>query len=154
MTCVKPAALRNWAVTRQRVSRCVPGRSPFAMNYSRRQLLWSTLCAGGAGLTLDGILRCRAAAAANGDSPSDTSVIQIWLGGGPSQFETFDPKPTAPIEIRGPYDPISSAIPGVPVCETMPLTARVLDKTAIIRSFTHPYDDHFGLMRWCLAGRR
>lgn len=118
-------------------------------------MLWSTLCAGGAGLTLDGILRSRAAAAAaNGASPSDTSVIQIWLGGGPSQFETFDPKPAAPIEIRGPYDPISSAIPGVPVCEMMPLTAGVLDKTAIIRSFTHPYDDHFGLMRWCLAGRR
>ncbi len=117
-------------------------------------MLWATLCAGGAGLTLDCILRGRAAASENGAAPPDTSVIQIWLGGGPSQFETFDPKPGAPIEIRGPYDPISSALPGVPVCEMMPLTAGVLDKTAIIRSFTHPYDDHFGLVRWCLAGRR
>lgn len=81
-------------------------------------------------------------------------MIQIWLGGGPSQFETFDPKPLAPVEIRGPYHSISSKLPGVAVCEMLPLTAGVLDKTAIIRSFSHPHDDHFGVTRWCLAGRK
>ena len=66
----------------------------------------------------------------------------------------FDPKPEAPLEIRGPYKAIPSHLPGALVCEMLPLTAAVLDKTAIIRSFTHPFDDHFGVTRWCLAGRR
>lgn len=121
---------------------------------SRRRFLSASLCAGGAGLTLGDILRLQALGAEQGQSAPDTAVIQIWLGGGPSQFETFDPKPEAPSEIRGPYSAISSKLPGVSVCEKLPLTAAVLDKTAIIRSFTHPFDDHFGVTRWCLAGRR
>lgn len=121
---------------------------------SRRRFLSASLCAGGAGLGLGDVLRLRSLAADQGSIAPDTSVIQIWLGGGPSQFETFDPKPLAPVEIRGPYRPIQSKIPGVLACETMPLTAAVLDKTAIIKSFTHPFDDHFGLVRWCLEGRK
>lgn len=121
---------------------------------SRRRFLMATLQAGGAGLALPEILRLRAAAAESGALPPDTSVIQIWLGGGPSQFETFDPKPNAPVEIRGPYDAIDSRLPGAKVCGMMPLTAQVLDRTAILRGFTHPYDDHFGVTRWCLAGRK
>ena len=122
-------------------------------NVSRRRFLSSSLLAGGAGLALGDILRLRTLGAEQGQIPADTSVIQIWLGGGPSQFETFDPKPLAPLEIRGPYKAIDSKLPGALMCEMMPLTAGVLDKTAIIRSFTHPYDDHFGVTRWCLAGR-
>ncbi|MFN0196483.1 MAG: DUF1501 domain-containing protein [Planctomycetaceae bacterium] len=121
---------------------------------SRRKFLTASLCAGGAGLALGDILRLRAQGAEQGRIIPDTSVIQIWLGGGPSQFETFDPKPLAPIEIRGPYGTISSNLPGALTCDMMPLTAGVLDKTAIIKSFTHPYDDHFGVTRWCLAGRK
>ncbi len=121
---------------------------------SRRHFLSASLMAGGAGLGLGDLLRLRSLAAEQGQITPDTSVIQIWLGGGPSQFETFDPKPLAPIEIRGPYRAIPSKLPGALVCEMMPLTAGVLDKTAVIRSFTHPYDDHFGVMRWCLEGRR
>ena len=111
---------------------------------SRRRFLLSSLCAGGAGLGLGDILRLRSCAADSGAVP-DTSVIQIWLGGGPSQFETFDPKPQAAAEIRGPYQAIRSSLPGVAVCEMLPLTAAVLDRTAIVRSFTHPFDDHFGV---------
>lgn len=121
---------------------------------SRRQFLSATLRAGEAGLSLSEILRLRSLAAEQGQAAPDTAIIQIWLGGGPSQFETFDPKPLAPAEIRGPYGAIASKLPGTPVCDMMPLTAAVLDKTAIIRSFTHPYDDHFGVARWCLGGRR
>ena len=121
---------------------------------SRRRFLSSCLTAGGAGLALGDLLRLRSLAEERGQLAPDTSVIQIWLGGGPSQFETFDPKPLAPSEIRGPYRAISSKIPGVLACEMMPLTAGMLDKTAIIRSFTHPYDDHFGVTRWCLEGRK
>ncbi len=123
-------------------------------NVSRRRFLSASLRAGGAGLALEDLLRLRSQAAEQGQIATDTSVIQIWLGGGPSQYETFDPKPLAPVEIRGPYRAISSKLPGLPVCEMMPLTANVLDKTAIIKSFTHPYDDHFGVMRWCLEGRK
>ncbi len=121
---------------------------------SRRKFLSASLCAGGAGLALGDLLRLRSLAADQGRAIPDTSIIQIWLGGGPSQFETFDPKPLAPVEIRGPYRAIPSKLPGALMCEMMPLTAGVLDKTAIIKSFTHPYDDHFGVMRWCLEGRK
>lgn len=121
---------------------------------SRRRFMLASLCAGGTGLALSDVLRLRSLAAEQGHIPPDTSVIQIWLGGGPSQFETFDPKPMAPVEIRGPYRSIASKLPGVRVCEMMPLMAQVLDKTAIIKSFTHPYDDHFGVMRWCIEGRK
>jgi len=123
-------------------------------NVSRRRFLSASLRAGGAGLALGDILRLRAFGAEQGRVNPDTSVIQIWLGGGPSHFETFDPKPLAPVEIRGPYGAIPSKLPGAHVCETMPLTAGVLDKTSIVRSFTHPYDDHFGVTRWCLEGRK
>jgi len=121
---------------------------------SRRRFLSASLRTGGAGLGLDQILRLRSLAAEQGQDAPDTAVIQVWLGGGPSQFETFDPKPLAPVEIRGPYGAIASKLPGAQICDMMPLTAAVLDKTAIVRSFTHPYDDHFGVMRWCLGGRR
>ena len=123
-------------------------------NVSRRRFLSASLCAGGAGLGLGDLLRLRSLAADQGRVIPDTSIIQVWLGGGPSQFETFDPKPLAPVEIRGPYRAIPSKLPGALMCEMMPLTAGVLDKTAIIKSFTHPYDDHFGVMRWCLEGRK
>ncbi len=121
---------------------------------SRRRFMSASLCAGGAGLGLADLLRLQALAADQGRVIPDTSIIQVWLGGGPSQFETFDPKPLAPVEIRGPYRAIPSKLPGALMCEMMPLTAGVLDKTAIIKSFTHPYDDHFGVMRWCLEGRK
>lgn len=123
-------------------------------NISRRRFMSASLCAGGAGLGLADLLRLQTLAAEQGRVIPDTSIIQLWLGGGPSQFETFDPKPLAPAEIRGPYRSIASKLPGALMCEMMPLTAGVLDKTAIIKSFTHPYDDHFGVMRWCLEGRK
>ncbi len=126
---------------------------PWHPSVSRRRFLSASLLAGGAGLALPDILRLRSFAAERRAAATDTSVIQIWLGGGPSQFETFDPKPLAPAEIRGPYKAIGSKLSGVQVCEMLPLTASVLDRTAIIRSFSHPFDDHFGVTRWCLAGR-
>lgn len=132
----------------------MPHSTPIAQRITRRRFLSASLRAGGAGLALGDILRLRALGAEQGGISPETSVIQIWLGGGPSQFETFDPKPEAPVEIRGPYNAIQSKMPGGLVCEMMPLTAQVLDKTAIVRTFTHPFDDHFGVARWCLAGRR
>ncbi len=127
---------------------------PMDRSVTRRRFLSASLWAGGAGFALPDLLRLRSLAAERGQTPPDTSVIQIWLGGGPSQFETFDPKPLAPVEVRGPYRAIQSKLAGALVCEMLPLTAGVLDKTAIVRSFSHPHDDHFGVTRWCLEGRK
>src|SRR5438876_12082308 len=55
-------------------------------------------------------------------------VIYLWLQGGPPQHETFDPKPEAPAEIRGPFKPIATNVPGIRICELLPRTARYADK--------------------------
>jgi hypothetical protein len=62
------------------------------------------------------------------------SVILFWLTGGPAQQETWDPKPNAPLEIRGPFQPIATATPGLNVCELMPRTALMTDKIAVLRA--------------------
>jgi hypothetical protein len=114
----------------------------------------SSLTAGGAGLTLADVLRLQATAneTSHGTTESDTAVIQIWLGGGPSQFETFDPKPNAPLEYRGPYSPIQTKFPGVSFCEMLPMTARVIDRAAIIRSVAHTTNGHFVAAHWLSTG--
>ena len=63
-----------------------------------------------------------------GARPSHKAVIMVFLAGGPSQFETFDPKPNAPSEIRGEFRPIPTALPGVSFCEYLPRLARIMDK--------------------------
>jgi Protein of unknown function (DUF1501) len=62
------------------------------------------------------------------------SVILFWLNGGPAQHESWDPKPEAPVEVRGPYSPIATRTPGLNVCELMPLTANLTDKIAVLRA--------------------
>eukprot|EP00913_Durusdinium_trenchii_P011132 g10454.t1 len=64
------------------------------------------------------------------------SVIYLWLQGGPPQHETFDPKPHAPKEIRGPFKPISTNVAGIQFCELLPRTARIADKLAVVRSLS------------------
>ena len=113
----------------------------------RRHFLQTSLLAGGAGLSLPAIAQAREESDA-----SDTAVIQIWLGGGPSQFETFDPKPRAPVEFRGPYDAIQTCHPGILACETMPKTAQVLDRAALIRSLAHTTNGHFVGAHWNSTG--
>lgn len=118
----------------------------------RRRFLQASLLAGGAGLSLADILRQQAFAESTGGTTADTSVIQIWLGGGPSQFETLDPKPDAPVEIRGPYSAIQTKLPGILCCEKLPRTAMVLDRAAVIRTVRHATNDHFGGAHWCSTG--
>ena len=74
-----------------------------------------------------------------------------WAGG-PSQFETFDPKPNAPAEIRGPYRPLKTPFPGVLFCEKMPLTAGVIQRSAIIRTVSHTTNGHFVGAHWLSTG--
>jgi hypothetical protein len=80
--------------------------------------------------------------AAAGTSAPDTAVILFWMWGGPSQFETWDPKPDAPAEYRGPFRPTRTAVPGLDVCELLPLQARVAHRLAVVRSLHHAMASH------------
>jgi Protein of unknown function (DUF1501) len=70
------------------------------------------------------------------------ACILLHLYGAPSQLETVDPKPDAPVEIRGELRSIPSTLPGLQVCEILPHFARVMDRTTVVRSMTHPYPIH------------
>ena len=70
------------------------------------------------------------------------SCILLFMYGSPSQLETFDPKPDAPVEIRGEFGCIPSSVPGLNVCDRLPRLAQVMDKVSVIRSVSHPYPIH------------
>src|SRR3989442_1031408 len=109
--------------------------------FSRRGFL-KIGCLGLGGLSLSELLRARALAAGVGPEPSpDRSVILIWLDGGPPQHETYDPKPQAPAEFRGPLKAIPTVVPGVQVSELLPEHARLMSKMSIIRSMYHDNGD-------------
>ncbi len=80
------------------------------------------------------------------------NVIFLWLQGGPPQHETFDPKPEAPLEIRGPFKPISTNVPGIQFSELLPRTSRYADKMAIVRSMSTRDDNHDVSGYWLLTG--
>ena len=100
------------------------------------------------GLGLADFLKLRSTHAAENRVASDSSFgkakrcILLFLYGSPSQLETFDMKPQAPVEIRGTMKPIPSLLPGLDVCEHLPEMAKIMDRTTVIRSVTHPYPIH------------
>jgi len=106
---------------------------------SRRE----TLQIGGAGLfglSLPGLLAAEQARAFTGGRAR--SVMFLFLFGGPSQLESFDMKPGAPSRLRGPMRPIDSRTPGLRICEHLGRTAAISDKLCVIRTMTHPHNDH------------
>lgn len=106
---------------------------------------------GGVGLANLPLLRSQAKAA--GKSLPDTSVIFIWLPGGPPHLEMYDLKPAAPLEYRGDFRPIKTNVPGMEICEHMPMHAKIADKFSIIRSISHKFADHGGGHKRFLTGR-
>ncbi|MCY4597753.1 MAG: DUF1501 domain-containing protein [Bryobacterales bacterium] len=88
------------------------------------------------GLGMSEFLQMRARAAVT-DTGKDINVIMLMLVGGPSQLDTFDMKPEAPIEIRGPHNPIKTNVPGIEICEIFPRMARHADKYALLRGCYH-----------------
>ncbi len=92
------------------------------------------------GLSLADRLKLRAVAGSS--LTSAKSVVLLWLWGGPSHLDTFDPKPNAPIEYRGPFGTIPTRISGVRFCELFPKLAGLTDKISIIRSLHSQSDDH------------
>src|SRR3954471_22521842 len=94
-------------------------------------------------LALGGLNAAQLAAARQAaQGPKDTSVILFWMWGGPSQLETWDMKPEAPVEFRGPFRPISTNVPGIDICELFPQLAKIADKYALIRSLHHEMASH------------
>lgn len=81
-------------------------------------------------------------AAVSAPAAPTKSVILFWMWGGPSQFETFDPKPDAPAEYRGPFCPIRTAVPGMDICELFPRLAGQARRLALIRSLHHTMSSH------------
>src|SRR5215469_13467943 len=73
---------------------------------------------------------------------SAKSVIFVWLWGGPSHLDTWDPKPDAPLEFRGPFSPIATSVPGIRICELFPQLARQADTFTILRSLHTGSNDH------------
>src|SRR5262249_23966804 len=122
----------------------------FCDGMTRRDMLW----AGGLGmfgLGLGEYFRLAPASASDPPrhaKPVDRSVckakswILLYVYGGPSQLETCDMKPDAPLEIRGEMRPIRSRLPGCDVCELLPKLAQVMDRMTVVRSMTHPYPIH------------
>ena len=94
--------------------------------------------------SLAGLALPALAGRAHGASPQadKKAVILFWLSGGPSHLDMWDPKPNAPSEIRGPYRAISTAVPGIQVCEHLPLQARIMDRLTIIRSVDCSASNH------------
>lgn len=84
----------------------------------------------------------------------DTSVIFVWLPGGPPHMETYDMKPDAPSDYRGLFNPIRTNVPGMEICELFPQQARIADKFTIIRSIHHGFADHGGGHKRFLTGRK
>lgn len=116
---------------------------------SRRDFLrlgLSTLIGGG----LVEALRVRGEAAIPGARPS--SCILIWMDGGPSHYETFDPKPGAPAEIRGKFDPIATRVPGIQFSAPMKKLAAIADKIAIVRSIRHDQGNHGAGNHYMITG--
>jgi hypothetical protein len=116
----------------------------------REALRIGSLCA--LGLSLPKLLSARAAAPAAGRFGRAKACIVLWMSGGPPQHETWDPKPDAPAEVRGPFRPVPTRLPGVQVCEHMPRTAALLDRLCVLRGFYTNNPGHAGSTYELLTG--
>ncbi|MGV3772517.1 MAG: DUF1501 domain-containing protein [Verrucomicrobiales bacterium] len=126
----------------------IPGSANrFCDGISRRNFL-KIGALGLGGLTLPQLL---AAESVSKKGKSHKAVIMIFLPGGPSHQDMFDLKMSAPSEVRGEFKPISTNVPGIQICEHLPLLARMTDKLAIIRSIVGATGDHYAVQ--CLTGR-
>ena len=112
-----------------------------------------------AGLILPNLLRAEAEAfdkaAVSNVAAADrrgTAVILYWMAGGPSHLDTWDMKPEAVAEVRGPFKPIATRLPGLQLCELLPHQAAMADKLAIVRSLAHRNGNHFDAAHWVQTG--
>ncbi len=103
------------------------------------------------GLTLPGLLQLQAQAASSRPAKAKACIF-LMLEGGPSHIDLWDLKPEAPAEIRGPFQPVSTVVPGTQISELLPLCAQVADKFTILRSHSHNDNAHQTGRHWVLTG--
>ncbi len=104
------------------------------------------------GLGLPQLLRAEAALPRRGRVGPPPSVIILWMRGGPSQHETWDPKPDAPAEFRGAFGATSTSVPGVQICDLLPRCAAIMHRWAIVRSLHHEDAGHSSADQLCFTG--
>ena len=104
-----------------------------------------------AGMGFANILRAQQASPPPNKKP--VNCILVWLDGGPSHYESFDPKPNAPKEIRGEFGSMKTNVPGVHFCDKVPNLAKVMDKMTIVRSICHKDPNHGGGNHYMMTGR-
>ncbi|MDE2125567.1 MAG: DUF1501 domain-containing protein [Armatimonadetes bacterium] len=105
------------------------------------------------GLTLPAVLQAGASAAPGpGKSARDTACILLWMGGGPSHMDTFDPKPDAPVQYRGAFGAINTNVKGIQITEHLPKLAQQADKFSILRSVTSNDGNHETATEYLLSG--
>jgi len=97
-------------------------------------------------------LRARANGAQGSAAAQAKSCILVWLDGGPTHYETFDPKPEAPVEIRGEFQPIATKLSGVQFSQLMTRTANIADKLAVVRSIRHNQGNHGAGNHYMMTG--
>lgn len=118
--------------------------------FSRRAFVQAGVLGGGLGLSS----YLRLAHAGQLREVRAKSAIFIFLGGGPSHIDTFDPKPDAPAEIRGEFNPVATTSPGVRICEHLPRLAKLADRFAIVRGISHTLAGHELGTEYLNAGSR
>ena len=108
------------------------------------------------GLGLDDLFRLQSFAnGGNGAKPTKVKhCILVWLAGGASHIDTFDPKPDAPSDVKGEFKPIDTSVPGLKISEVFPKLAQVMDRVTLIRSLTSPEADHDRAAHHLLTGYR
>ncbi|MBW3539130.1 MAG: DUF1501 domain-containing protein [Planctomycetes bacterium] len=118
------------------------GSGMAAVGFSLPSLLWPRPAA------------AKPAAARDQVAGGAKSCILVYLLGGPPQLDTFDLKPGAPAEIRGPFQPISTTVPGVEICELLPLLAQMAGSYVLVRSVSHRNSNHTPMIYYTLTGRQ
>lgn len=124
--------------------------NPMLANRTTRRSFVQAGALGIGGLSLAQFLNLRAAAGAT--TPTDRSVILVWLSGGPGHMETWDPKPAAPPEYRGPLGAIETSVAGIHFSELLPEQASLMDRLAVLRTVNHGTGDHTKGNHWMLTG--
>lgn len=104
---------------------------------------------GAAGIGLADLLRLQAASS---EKKRNGSVIILWMRGGPSQHETWDPKPDAPVEYRGYFGSVSTGVSDIRICDMLPQCAKIMDRWSIIRSLHHKDAGHSAGDQLCFTG--
>src|SRR5262245_19930109 len=89
-----------------------------------------------------GLSQLLAGESRNSARPRAKSCLLVFMEGGPSHIDLWDMKPNAPLEVRGEFQPIATKVPGLVVCDQLPMLSRQMHRLALVRSMTHGIADH------------